>query len=83
MRELINKLLISGPWVWALTGMLIGIIVLHVIPRIYKEALNVFFVAKYSNFYQQSIAYSLTMKQLEKDEINRSNKQEVLNPGQN
>lgn len=69
MQELINKFMISSPWIWLLAGIILGIVVLHIIPKIYKEVLHTFYGIKYFNYYQQKLSYYLALQDFKESSI--------------
>jgi len=69
MQELINKFLISNPWIWVLAGIILGIVILHIIPKIYKEVIGTFYNVKYFNYYQQKLSYYLALQDFKESSI--------------
>ena len=75
MTNILNQIDWTNPWSWILTGLILGITILHIIPKFYKEALATFFVIKYQAMYQQKLAYDTVTKALETNTLEDLNKQ--------
>ena len=75
MTNILSQIDWTNPWSWILTGLILGITILHIIPKFYKEALATFFAIKYQAMYQQKLAYDTVTKALETNILEDLNKQ--------
>lgn len=69
MQELINKFMVSSPWIWVLATIIIATVITIIIPKIYKEVLHTFYGIKYFNYYQQKLSYYLALQDFKESSI--------------
>ena len=77
MLNQLSQLDWSNPLNYLLTGLLLGIIVLHIIPKIYREVLQRFYTIKYNCYFQQKLNYFIAAKDWEVQLIEEEKKKQT------